>query len=129
MLKSNKVHFRILCNNLNSVKYINISAAKCVTIHTKWMQIVNRLLSAWVRFYDHMSSGLVRYCCQSSHESTLIFQNFLDLELQIKNYDSKTHFGQTEEGLDGDPWLICLLSSVSLHFIFCRELGGLQFFL
>ena len=63
------------------------------------MQVINRLQSAEVRFYDHMS--LVRYCCQISHENTLVFQSFLDLELQIKNYNCKSHSGLMEKGNDG----------------------------
>lgn len=53
-----------------------------------------------------MSSGLVRNCCQFSHENTSVFQSFLNLQLQIKNYKSLYYSGHTEEGIEGYHWLI-----------------------
>lgn len=108
--------FGILCNPPSSVKHINISFQSMCLFTPSEKQIINSLPSASVRFCSHMSSGLVRNCCQISHENTSVFQSVLNLQLQIKNYKSHYYSGHTEEGIEGYHWLICFLSPFKLSF-------------
>lgn len=51
------------------IKYINISVAKCMNIHSKWdtNKVINSLRSVQVMF-----------CCQMGYDKTVCFQNFSD---------------------------------------------------